>query len=136
MFFMFFYFVLPHWATSHHKYWICQTICKAKPIKFIITLYTDHNTLESILYKLVSTATLLAHTINDAISSNKNRSSTSVNFHLPIPPSLVVHKIILIISTNTPFLYTSAIFHLPLFAYNHPKNCPQNICSNSIISPI
>ena len=39
------YFVLPHSITSYHKYWIYQTICKAKPIKFIIKLYTNHDTL-------------------------------------------------------------------------------------------
>ena len=57
-------------------------------------------------------------------SPPKNRSSTSVNFHHPIPP-LLVHKIILTISTNIPFLYTSAIFHLSLFAYTHPNNLHQ-----------
>ena len=58
----------------------------------------------------------------------KNRSSTSVNFHLPIPP-LLVHKIILTISTNIPFFSASAVFHLPLFAYNHPNNPHQKIFS-------
>ena len=34
------YFVLPHSVTRHHKYWIYQTICLAKSIKFIIrTIY-------------------------------------------------------------------------------------------------
>ena len=33
-----------HSATSRHKYWIYQTICKAKPVKFTINLYADHNT--------------------------------------------------------------------------------------------
>ena len=39
------YFVLPHWTTRHHKYWINQTICQAKPTKFIIKLCTGLNTL-------------------------------------------------------------------------------------------
>ena len=39
------YFVLPHSTTPHHKYWIYQTISHTKPIKFIIKLFTDHNTL-------------------------------------------------------------------------------------------
>ena len=52
------------------------------------------------------------------------RSTTSVNFYLPIP-SVLVHKTILKIPSNTPFLYTSAIFHLPIFAYNHPNNLHQ-----------
>ena len=41
----FLYFVLPYWTTRHHKYWIYETICKDKPFKFIIKLYTDRNTL-------------------------------------------------------------------------------------------
>ena len=36
------YFVLPQASTRRHKYWIYQTICQAKPIKFIIKLCTDH----------------------------------------------------------------------------------------------
>ena len=38
------YFVLPY-KTTRHNYWIYQSICRAKPIKFIIKLYTNHNTL-------------------------------------------------------------------------------------------
>ena len=38
-------FVQLHWTRSHHKYWIYQTICKVKPVKFTIKLYTYHNTL-------------------------------------------------------------------------------------------
>ena len=33
------YFVLPHSITSHHKYWIYQTICKVKPTKFNSRIY-------------------------------------------------------------------------------------------------
>ena len=40
-------------------------------------------------------------------SPPKISSTTSTNFHLPIP-SLLVHKIILTIPTNTPFLYISS----------------------------
>ena len=39
------YFVLPHSTKRHHKYWLYQTIWQAKPIKFIIKLFTDHHTL-------------------------------------------------------------------------------------------
>ena len=38
------YFFLPHW-TIRHNYWIYQTICQAKQIKYTIKLYTNHNTL-------------------------------------------------------------------------------------------
>ena len=41
----FLYFVLSHWSRSHYKYWIYQTICKARLIKVIVKLYTDQNTL-------------------------------------------------------------------------------------------
>ena len=30
---------------SHHKYWIYQVIYKAKPIKFVVNLYKDHDIL-------------------------------------------------------------------------------------------
>ena len=36
-------FLLPH-STTCHNYWKYQTICQAKPIKFMIKLSTDHNT--------------------------------------------------------------------------------------------
>ena len=39
------YFILPYSTTIHHKYAIYQTICKAKTIKFIIKINTDHNAL-------------------------------------------------------------------------------------------
>ena len=45
VFHRFLYFVLTNWTTSHHKYWIYQTISKANPINFIIKLYKDHNVL-------------------------------------------------------------------------------------------
>ena len=41
----FHYFVLLNSTTSHHKYWIYQIIYKAKPIRFVIKPYTDHNIL-------------------------------------------------------------------------------------------
>ena len=31
--------------TDMCKYWICQTICQAKSVEFVIKLYTNHNTL-------------------------------------------------------------------------------------------
>ena len=59
-------------------------------------------------------------------SPTKTRCSTSVNFHLPIPP-LLLNKTIYTILTNTPFLCTSSIFYYPIFAYNHPSNPYNNI---------
>ena len=66
---------------------------------------------------------LLVHATTPTIST-KILFSTSVNFHLPIPP-LCFTKIILTIPTNTPFLYAAAIFHLPVFAYNDLSNLNQ-----------
>ena len=37
------YPIQPH--AHHHKYWINQTIWQTQPIKFLIKLYADHNTL-------------------------------------------------------------------------------------------
>ena len=36
-------FFLPH-SITRHNYWIYQTIWQTKPIKFMIKLYTNHNT--------------------------------------------------------------------------------------------
>ena len=38
------YFILPY-SNTCHNYWIYQIICQAKPIKFIIKLYANHNIL-------------------------------------------------------------------------------------------
>ena len=61
-------------------------------------------------------------------SPPKILSSTSANFHLPIPP-LLFNKITLTIPTNTHFLYAAAIFNLPVFAYNHASYLHQKIFS-------
>ena len=65
------------------------------------------------------------HTTTSIIST-KNRFSTLVNFHLPIPP-LLVYKIILTIPTNAPLIYTSAILHPTIFT--------KNVFPTSTISP-
>ena len=36
----------PNSTTRHHKYCIFQSICQDKPMKLIIKLYSDHNTLQ------------------------------------------------------------------------------------------
>ena len=65
-------------------------------------------------------------------SPQNTRSSTLVNFHLPIPP-LFVHKIIFATPTSTPFLYTSSIYNLLIFGYSHPNHLHQNISPTSTI---
>ena len=67
--------------------------------------------------------TLIEYKTTPTIST-KTLFSTSVNFHLPIPP-LLFNKIILTIPTNTPFIYTAATFYLPVFAYNDFSNLHQ-----------
>ena len=103
------YFVLPHSTTCHHKFWINQTICQAKPTKFIIKLYTGLNTLwdkhaahqkieslrASSLSKLDSTS------ISSCISNTKYAEFTKKQLVL---------------------LY----FHNPNCAYNHLYNLYQN----------
>ena len=65
----------------------------------------------------------------------KIRSSTPVNFHLPIPPFLV-QKIILTISTNAPFLYTSSIFAYLFLRKTIPTIYTKNIFPTLVIYPI
>ena len=153
-------------TTGHHKDWIYQTICQAKPIKFFIKLYTDHNTL---LVKLpayqktesfrAASLSKLDNTVNNNAMLNslengrcsfifttlylpplqslpKIRSSISVNFPLPTSPSFV-HKIILAIQTNTPFYYSTTVFSPSFFLQTTiPKIYTQNIFPTSDIYPI
>ena len=59
-------------------------------------------------------------------SPPKINSSTSVTFHLPIPP-LLIHKFIHALPTITlpSFLYNSPIFNFPIFSYYHRNNLHQ-----------
>ena len=59
---------------------------------------------------------------------SKIPSSTSDNFHFPIPP-LLVRKIILTIPTKTPFFYTLATFHFPTIYI-------KTFCPASAIQPM
>ena len=68
-------------------------------------------------------------------SPTKICSSTSANFHLPIPP-ILLHNFILTIPTNIFFLYTSPMFDFPAFAYYHPNNIYQKFFPTAAISPI
>ena len=38
----FLYFLLPN-SITRHNYWIYQIVCQAKPIRFILKLYANHN---------------------------------------------------------------------------------------------
>ena len=146
------YFFLPH-STTRHNYWIYQTICQTKPIKFIIKLYTNTRYLSRswafksrfyfkvrqdspqqlylqykvswILYKIVGA---FSFSQTYLCLQPKIRSATSVILHHRTLP-LLFHKVIFTIPTNTTFLYTSAIFQLPIFACSQPYNLRQNYFS-------
>ena len=159
-------FILPHLTTGHHKDWIYQTICQAKPIRSFIKLYTDHNTLLSRhpAYQKtescrVASLSKLDNTVNNNAMLNslengrcsfifttlylpplqsppKIRSSISVNFPLPTSP-LFAHKIILAIQTNTPFYYSTKVFSPSFFLQTtFPKIYTKNIFPTSDIYPI
>ena len=126
-----------------------QTICQIKPIKFVIKLCINHDTL------LVKHATYQArhfsfkvrqHVNNNSIFNTKcaefsatwqvlfqfhnptcsynhpyslHQKFSSANFNCLIPP-LLVHKIILTIPTDTLFICASAISQLSIFACSRP----------------
>ena len=157
----FLYFVLPHSITIHHKYCIYQTIWKpyadhntvwdkrttrqkseslrAASLSMLNNMVEKQLYLKCkicwILYKTIGTSSFSQPDLciqSTSQSPSKIRSSTLVNFHLPIKP-LIVHKIIFTIPTNNTFLYTSAISHLPFFVYNHPNNLHQKYFPTSTI---
>ena len=154
-------FFLPHSATRHHKHWIYQTIYQAKSIKFINkALYrskyymgqtccpskswviknrslskldnTFNNNSTFIMVGASSFSEPYLCKKSPLHSATKICSSTSANFHLPIPP-LLLHKFLLTIPTNISFLYTSPMFDFPAFAYYHPNNIYQNLFPTSAI---
>ena len=89
-----------------------------------------------ILYKMVRVPSFSQlYLCKQPMLQSPVKSSTSVNFHLPVSP-LPVHKIILTIPTNTPFLYISAILHLLFCVYNHPNKLHQNVFPTSTTLPI
>ena len=94
------YFFLPHLITSHHKYWIYQTIFKAKPIKFISKLYTDYNTLwiKQATHQKADSLTTLS-----SIQSNTKYAKFS-DRHSSIFTTLLVHTTNTTISTKNPFV--------------------------------
>ena len=114
----------------------------SQPIKFIVKLFVDHNTLymnyarnekaESLRSACLSK---LDNTVNNNSSFNgkygeffKWKCSFISKLELYIQPPLEsppksflyfshFHKIICKTRTNTPFLYTSAIFYLSIISY-------------------
>ena len=128
MFFIgFLYLVLPH-LTTRHNYWIYQTLCQAKPIKFIAKLYTNHNTL------LVKHATYqkaeLDSTVNDnSIFNTKYALQSHSHYHTCVynHPFNLHQKIVSplqLISTSLfhPYLFIKSSSQSPLTL---PSSIPQ-----------
>ena len=157
------YYALPHLTTRHHKCWIYQTICQAKPIKFIIKLYKDHNTLgvkhtthqkaESLRPGSLSK---LENTVNKSSIFKTNYADFSTKWQVLLHfHNLFVHTTISIISTKNLFLYfrqisssystltcwqnhlyNSHLDSIPLYLSNfsHPKNLYQKAASKDLVA--
>ena len=142
-------------TTGHHKDWIYQTICQAKPIKFFIKLYTDHNTL---LVKLpayqktesfrAASLSKLDNTVNNnaMLNSLENGRCSFISQHYIYHPYNLHQKFVplfqsIFLSLHHPFLFTKLslqskltlpftipqqFFHLPSF-YRQPsqKSTPK-----------
>ena len=147
LFMLFFGFLVPSYPVqphnTSHKNWIYKSLCRAKPIKSIIMIYTDYKTLHQpkswvfkscfyfkvgqhvqqylnlqykVLWSLLKMVGLLVQTTTCPISTK----NLFFHFSQLLPPyftPLLVHKTILITSTNTLSLNKSVIFKLPIFRY-------------------
>ena len=104
------YFFLPH-SNTWHNYWICQTISQAKPIKFNIKIYTNHNTLlvNHTTYK--KTETLRA----DSLSRSDNMVHNKLSW--------ILFKMVGALSFSQPYLClwpTPTIIRSPILNYFSP----------------
>ena len=127
--------------------WMYQTWCQTKPIKFIIKLYINHNTLLAKYHQKVESlrATSLSKldiTFNNMLNSLQNDRCSFIFITLlvqPTTPTISTKIFLQLISTslfcpylfiklflqfpiNTLFFYTSALFYLPSFAYSNSYN--------------
>ena len=115
------YFVLPH-PSTRRNYWMYQTICQAKPIKFIINLNLKLSIFQNVQSPRAASFSNLDNTVNKKSlfnttfikfstkqqplfdfnnptyacnqPYNHHQNLSSANFRLPIP-FLIVHKIFL-----------------------------------------
>ena len=78
------YFVLPHSTTCHHKFWINQTICQAKPLLF---------------QSQTARASAALSPIQSMLNSLKNSKCSFIFI------TLIVHTTTSTISTKNLFLY-------------------------------
>ena len=112
------YFVLPH-STTCHNYWMYQTIWQPKPIKLIIKLYLNHNTLlvKHTTYQKAESLRFTSHSkLDNAVNNNSIFNTKCTEF-----------------STKWYVLFH---FHNPTWSYNHPYNLYQNFSSANFHLPI
>ena len=119
--------VLPHLTTSHN-YWIYQTLCQAKPVKVIIKLYANHNTL------LVKHATYQNAALDNTVNNNSifnTKHALQSHFHYPTcaynHPFNLHQKIVsplqlIFTSLFHPYLFTKSSSQSPLTL---PSSIPQ-----------
>ena len=122
-------FFRTHSTRRHHKYWLYQSICQVKPIKFIIKLYIDRNTLwvnhasyqkaeplrDASLSKLDNTVNI--NSIFNAEYAEFPECRCSFIF-----TTQLVHTATPTISTKNPFRYCS---HFYKIIFTVPTNTPS-----------
>ena len=77
------YFVQLYLTTSHHKYWIYPIIYKAKPIRVVIKLNTDHDTLwfkHATHQKAESLSTTSHSSLDNMVNNSSNFNTNYVEF--------------------------------------------------------
>ena len=102
------YFVLTHSTTCHHKYWIYKNIWQAKPTKFIIKLYPDHNSL------------WVSHATHQKAESL--RASFLSKLHIMVNSSSISNTKFVDFSTEW---YVLLHYSNPTCVYNHSFNLRQ-----------
>ena len=111
------YLVLPHATTHRHNYWMYQTIWQAKPIKLIIKLYADHDTLwvKQITHqKAESLRAASLSKLDNTVNSNSIFHESMMNYLQNgrcsfIFTTLLMHSTTPTNSTKNPFLYFSQL---------------------------
>ena len=102
--------------TTHHSYWIYQTIHQANPLKFFIKIYTDQKNIwtkhatykNSESLRAVSLSKLDSMVNSNSIFNTKSAKMAKQNGRSSlIFTTQLVHTITPIISTKNPFLLFS-----------------------------
>ena len=104
MFFIGFPFFLPH-STTRHNYWIYQTICQAKPSKFIIKLYTNQNIL------LVKHGTY--KNVERLRATSLSKSDNTVHNNPIFNTKWIIYKMVGALSFPQPYLCLQPLLQSP-----------------------